>query len=265
MGKVWPVEQRGSPSWPRGRGQHQFFPRSCLSGSRSWQPSRILVSVAGRGSRERKRRRRLQASMFALVLPLSLGPGWALWAAIPWASGHDRGPQRRLLGILVQVRPGLLGLGESGMMSGNAGASPPHSPNQCPGGGARSRPCWEEPPKSRKGWAKGAWVSSQGAECITVSTGQYRNPRLPARWHRSLGLLGFPDPPTLQNREPGAGTVGSPLQVLGHLGPSSQLQVTGVETWCPRVPGRVCMYGVGYVCVYVCAGQRTAGPSLQGS
>lgn len=121
------------------------------------------MSVAGRGSRARKRRRRLQASMFALVLPLSLGPGWALWAAIPWASGRDQGPQRRLLGILVQVRPGLLGLGESGMMSGNAGASPPHSPNQCPGGGARSRPCWEEPPKSRKGWAKGAWVSSQGA------------------------------------------------------------------------------------------------------
>ncbi|XP_061268435.1 transmembrane protein 44 isoform X3 [Bos javanicus] len=61
-------------------------------------------SNSGRGSRARKRRRRLQASMFALVLPLSLGPGWALWAAIPWASGRDRGPQRRLLGILVQCQ-----------------------------------------------------------------------------------------------------------------------------------------------------------------
>ena len=108
-------------------------------------------------------------------------------------------------------------------------------------------------------------MSSQGAECITVPTGRYRNPRLPAGWHRSLGLLGFPDPPTLQNREPGAGTVGSLLQVLGHLGPSSQLQVTGMKRWCPCVPGRVCMYGVGYVCVYVRAGQGTAGPSLQGS
>ncbi|XP_024847501.1 transmembrane protein 44 isoform X3 [Bos indicus] len=61
-------------------------------------------SNSGRGSRARKRRRRLQASMFALVLPLSLGPGWALWAAIPWASGRDQGPQRRLLGILVQCQ-----------------------------------------------------------------------------------------------------------------------------------------------------------------
>ncbi|XP_055424627.1 transmembrane protein 44 isoform X1 [Bubalus kerabau] len=66
-------------------------------------------SNSGRGSRERKRRRRLQASMFALVLPLSLGPGWALWAAIPWASGRDRGPQRRLLGILVQDNTEILG------------------------------------------------------------------------------------------------------------------------------------------------------------
>ncbi|KAF4020868.1 hypothetical protein G4228_012717 [Cervus hanglu yarkandensis] len=61
-------------------------------------------SSSGRGSRERKRRRQLRASVFALVLPLSLGPGWALWAAVPRASGRDRGPQRRLLGILVQCR-----------------------------------------------------------------------------------------------------------------------------------------------------------------
>uniref|UniRef100_A0A4W2EQM8 Transmembrane protein 44 n=1 Tax=Bos indicus x Bos taurus TaxID=30522 RepID=A0A4W2EQM8_BOBOX len=66
-------------------------------------------SNSGRGSRARKRRRRLQASMFALVLPLSLGPGWALWAAIPWASGRDQGPQRRLLGILVQDNTEILG------------------------------------------------------------------------------------------------------------------------------------------------------------
>ncbi|XP_043329261.1 transmembrane protein 44 isoform X7 [Cervus canadensis] len=66
-------------------------------------------SSSGRGSRERKRRRQLRASVFALVLPLSLGPGWALWAAVPRASGRDRGPQRRLLGILVQDNTEILG------------------------------------------------------------------------------------------------------------------------------------------------------------
>ncbi|KAB0394254.1 hypothetical protein E2I00_015343, partial [Balaenoptera physalus] len=40
-----------------------------------------VKSNSGRGSRERKRRRQLRASIFALVLSLSLGPGWALWAA----------------------------------------------------------------------------------------------------------------------------------------------------------------------------------------
>lgn len=62
------------------------------------------MSIAGRRSRERKRRRQLRASVFALALPLSLGPGWALWAAVPKASGPIRGPQRRLLGSLLQVR-----------------------------------------------------------------------------------------------------------------------------------------------------------------
>ncbi|XP_046514034.1 transmembrane protein 44 isoform X2 [Equus quagga] len=59
---------------------------------------------SGRGSRERKRKRRLRASLFALALPLSLGPGWALWAAVPKASGLVRGPQRRLLGSFLQCR-----------------------------------------------------------------------------------------------------------------------------------------------------------------
>uniref|UniRef100_F7D3J8 Transmembrane protein 44 n=1 Tax=Equus caballus TaxID=9796 RepID=F7D3J8_HORSE len=59
---------------------------------------------SGRGSRERKRKRRLRASLFALALPLSLGPGWALWAAVPKASGLIRGPQRRLLGSFLQCR-----------------------------------------------------------------------------------------------------------------------------------------------------------------
>ncbi|NIG60066.1 transmembrane protein [Pontoporia blainvillei] len=68
-----------------------------------------VKSNSGRGSRERKRRRQLRASIFALVLPLSLGPGWALWAAVPKASGPIRGPQRRLLGSLVQDNDEILG------------------------------------------------------------------------------------------------------------------------------------------------------------
>ncbi|XP_036707676.1 transmembrane protein 44 isoform X1 [Balaenoptera musculus] len=68
-----------------------------------------VKSNSGRGSRERKRRRQLRASIFALVLPLSLGPGWALWAAVPKASGPIRGPQRRLLGSLVQDNTEILG------------------------------------------------------------------------------------------------------------------------------------------------------------
>lgn len=62
-----------------------------------------LVFPAGQRSRER-RRWRLRASVFALALPLSLGPGWAVWTAIPRASAPVRGPQRRLLGSLLQVR-----------------------------------------------------------------------------------------------------------------------------------------------------------------
>lgn len=63
-----------------------------------------LVFPAGQSSRERRRRRHLRASVFALALPLSLGPGWAIWTAIPKASTPVRGPQRRLLGSLLQVR-----------------------------------------------------------------------------------------------------------------------------------------------------------------
>nr|XP_054339781.1 transmembrane protein 44 isoform X4 [Pongo pygmaeus] len=55
-------------------------------------------------ARERKRRRQLRASMFALALPLSLGPCWALWVAVPKASATIRGPQRRLLASLLPCR-----------------------------------------------------------------------------------------------------------------------------------------------------------------
>ncbi|XP_047645053.1 transmembrane protein 44 isoform X1 [Phacochoerus africanus] len=66
-------------------------------------------SNSGGGSRERKRRQRLRASVFALVLPLSLGPGWAVWAVVPKASGPIPGPQRRLLGSLIQDNTEILG------------------------------------------------------------------------------------------------------------------------------------------------------------
>ncbi|XP_031219449.1 transmembrane protein 44 isoform X4 [Mastomys coucha] len=65
-------------------------------------------SKSGQRSRER-RRRRLRASVFALALPLSLGPGWAVWTAIPRASAPVRGPQRRLLGSLLQENPEVFG------------------------------------------------------------------------------------------------------------------------------------------------------------
>ncbi|XP_044893053.1 transmembrane protein 44 isoform X6 [Felis catus] len=68
-----------------------------------------LKSNLGRGSRERKRRQRLRASVFALALPLSLGPGWVLWAAVRKASGPVRGPQRRLLESLLQDNTEIFG------------------------------------------------------------------------------------------------------------------------------------------------------------
>nr|XP_030716256.1 transmembrane protein 44 isoform X3 [Globicephala melas] len=82
-----------------------------------------VKSSSGRGSRERKRRRQLRASIFALVLPLSLGPGWALWAAVPKASGPIRGPQRRLLGSLVQDNTEILGFLLGGIAALGAWAS----------------------------------------------------------------------------------------------------------------------------------------------
>ncbi|XP_032725177.1 transmembrane protein 44 isoform X3 [Lontra canadensis] len=66
-------------------------------------------SHRGRGSQERTRRQRLRASVFALALPLSLGPGWALWATTPKASGPVRGSQRRLLESLLQDNTEVLG------------------------------------------------------------------------------------------------------------------------------------------------------------
>ncbi|XP_045395935.1 transmembrane protein 44 isoform X10 [Lemur catta] len=66
-------------------------------------------SNSDRGSRGRKRRQRLRASVFALALPLSLGPCWALWAAVPKASAPIRGSQRRLLASVLQEHTELLG------------------------------------------------------------------------------------------------------------------------------------------------------------
>ncbi|XP_070946731.1 transmembrane protein 44 isoform X3 [Macaca nemestrina] len=66
-------------------------------------------SNSDREARERKRRRQLRASVFALALPLSLGPCWALWVAAPKASATIRGPQRRLLASLLQENTEILG------------------------------------------------------------------------------------------------------------------------------------------------------------
>ncbi|XP_076974032.1 transmembrane protein 44 isoform X1 [Tamandua tetradactyla] len=66
-------------------------------------------SNSGQDSQDRKRRQRLRASIFALALPLSLGPGWTLWTSIPKASGAIRGPQRRLLGGMLQGDTEVLG------------------------------------------------------------------------------------------------------------------------------------------------------------
>ncbi|XP_032027818.2 transmembrane protein 44 isoform X2 [Hylobates moloch] len=66
-------------------------------------------SNSGREARERKRRRHLRASVFALALPLILGPCWALWVAVPKASATIRGPQRRLLASLLQGNTEIFG------------------------------------------------------------------------------------------------------------------------------------------------------------
>ncbi|CAH6792239.1 Tmem44 [Phodopus roborovskii] len=90
-------------------------------------------SKSGRGSRER-RRRHLRASVFALALPLCLGPGWAVWAAVPKASAPVRGPQRRLLGSLLQENPEVFGYLLGGIAAFGSWASriPPFS-NICRG------------------------------------------------------------------------------------------------------------------------------------
>ncbi|KAL2804923.1 transmembrane protein 44 isoform b [Daubentonia madagascariensis] len=66
-------------------------------------------SNSDRGTRDRKRRQRLRASVFALALPLSLGPCWAFWATVPKASAPIQGPQRRLLASLLQENTEFLG------------------------------------------------------------------------------------------------------------------------------------------------------------
>ncbi|XP_047589420.1 transmembrane protein 44 isoform X10 [Lutra lutra] len=90
-------------------------------------------SHRGRGSQERTRRQRLRASVFALALPLSLGPGWALWATTPKASGPVRGSQRRLLESLLQDNTEVLGylLGGIAVFGSWASQIPPLSRIGC--------------------------------------------------------------------------------------------------------------------------------------
>uniref|UniRef100_A0A8C0XJZ2 Transmembrane protein 44 n=1 Tax=Castor canadensis TaxID=51338 RepID=A0A8C0XJZ2_CASCN len=136
--KAKPLEEENNPralglrgTWLQDLGWswHQPFPCSHLASSRFQGPHGSLVSPAGRGTRERKRRRRLRASVFALILPLSLGPGWALWAAVPKASAPVQGPQRRLLGSLLQENTEVLGYLLGGIAAFGSWASriPPFS------------------------------------------------------------------------------------------------------------------------------------------
>ncbi|KAL6035653.1 hypothetical protein STEG23_022156, partial [Scotinomys teguina] len=91
-------------------------------------------SKSGVSCQERKRRRHLRTSVFALALPLCLGPGWAVWAAVPKASAPVRGPQRRLLGSLLQENPEVFGYLLGGIAAFGSWASriPPFS-NICRG------------------------------------------------------------------------------------------------------------------------------------
>lgn len=91
-------------------------------------------SKSGGSCRERKSRRHLRAKVFALALPLCLGPGWAIWAAVPKASAPVRGPQRRLLGSLLQENPEVFGYLLGGIAAFGSWASriPPFS-NICRG------------------------------------------------------------------------------------------------------------------------------------
>uniref|UniRef100_A0A2K6P323 Transmembrane protein 44 n=1 Tax=Rhinopithecus roxellana TaxID=61622 RepID=A0A2K6P323_RHIRO len=108
-------------------------------------------------ARERKRRRQLRASVFALALPLSLGPCWALWVAVPKASATIRGPQRRLLASLLQENTEILGylLGSMAAFGSWASQIPPLSRIVRLGWGwdcgshGRSQGTWERPERCR--------------------------------------------------------------------------------------------------------------------
>lgn len=131
------------------------------------------MCVAGQGSQDKKRRRRLRASVFALALPLSLGPGWALWAAVPKASGPIQGPQRKLLGSVLQVRLSRLRAGDTAW--GSAGPFPPHSSNKCPrcvwmgGAGLGLVFVGRNLLEAEKDWSGMHGGLLGGAECITCS------------------------------------------------------------------------------------------------
>ncbi|XP_028925474.1 transmembrane protein 44 [Ornithorhynchus anatinus] len=64
---------------------------------------------AGRSSQGRKSRRKLNASLFALIVPLSVGTGWFILMPASWSTVEFRGPQRRLLGTLLQENSEVLG------------------------------------------------------------------------------------------------------------------------------------------------------------
>lgn len=116
-----------------------------------------MLFVAGRGSQERTRRQRLRASVFALALPLSLGPGWVLWATTPKASGPIRGSQRRLLESLLQVR-----LSPGGHGGGRVPSLLTVPANALDRSRVQAYRHWEETTKIGKGWVWDVWTVSLG-------------------------------------------------------------------------------------------------------
>uniref|UniRef100_A0A2I3HFG8 Transmembrane protein 44 n=1 Tax=Nomascus leucogenys TaxID=61853 RepID=A0A2I3HFG8_NOMLE len=140
-------------------------------------------SNSGREARERKRRRHLRASVFALALPLILGPCWALWVAVPKASATIRGPQRRLLASLLQGNTEIFGylLGSIAAFGSWASRIPPLSRIALPPtlgitiqheiwGGQMSKPS-QSPSRSSSGhWRAAAQHQVPGTEMCRGKT-----------------------------------------------------------------------------------------------
>uniref|UniRef100_A0A2K5IKN1 Uncharacterized protein n=1 Tax=Colobus angolensis palliatus TaxID=336983 RepID=A0A2K5IKN1_COLAP len=145
-------------------------------------------------ARERKRRRQLRASVFALALPLSLGPCWALWVAVPEASATIRGPQRRLLASLLQENTEILGylLGSMAALGSWASRIPPLSRIAPPPtlGITTQRRQMSKPSQSPSRSPSGHWGATAQCQPLPLSA-QCRGKTFPSihLWTRLLSAL----------------------------------------------------------------------------